>query len=144
MSARIALGGYSAASFGATQQAAFAAALASQLGVAAADVAVTGVMDYMARRRALLAASAAVEVSFTVAAKDDAAANTLKAGISAAASDAGAPALLATLQGAGLGAVSSVQLTAPPTAASTSSAGRSSGGGVKALLVGIAAALVCV
>jgi hypothetical protein len=53
VSARIALGGYTAASFGATQQAAFSAALAARLGVASADVAVTGVSDYVARRRAL-------------------------------------------------------------------------------------------
>ena len=138
VSARIAIGGYTAAGFGATQQAAFAAALAARLGVASADVAVTGVLDYVSRRRVLLTSS--VEASFQIAAKDDAAADALKAGIAAATSSSGAPALLAALQGAGLGAATSLQLTAPPASAPAASAATSHAPG--ALL--LAALLLCV
>jgi hypothetical protein len=125
VSARVAVGGYSIAAFGATQQAAFGAALASRLGVASADVAVTGILDYVSSRRRTLLASSSVEVSFDVAAKDGAAADALKAGITSATSGAGATALLTALQGAGLSAATSLQLTAPPTSAPASAAARS-------------------
>ena len=66
VAATLSLGGYSAATFGTGEAAAFRAAVAAKASTTAASVIITAVADAAAGRRRVHAAAAAVSVSFTV------------------------------------------------------------------------------
>ena len=66
----VSLKGYSAATFGYTQKAGFAAVMAAKAGVAAYDVFVVTVEDVSSMRRSLLAGTGEINVTYTVKASD--------------------------------------------------------------------------
>jgi hypothetical protein len=114
VSATLELSGYTEASFGASEQRAFCAAVSATLGISVSDVVVTSVSDSAAAARRRTLQAGGVRVAFTVAAASTAAAQSLRSSLNLVATGAGASVLVASLQSAGLTAVSGVSLAAAP------------------------------
>jgi hypothetical protein len=133
VSAAVGLSGYTAASFGASAQTSFTAAMAAVLSVNTADITITGVTDWTpaAGRRHLL--TGGVQVQFTVKAASSTAATALSTAV-AAATTTNASTFVAALQSQGLTNVTAITQTVAPVvanppppapAAASSAAGRS-------------------
>jgi hypothetical protein len=116
VSAAVGLSGYTAASFGASAQTSFTAAMAGVLGVNTADITITGVTDWTptAGRRHLL--TGGVQVQFTVNAATSTAATALSTAV-AAATTTNASTFVAALQSQGLTNVTAITQTVAPVVA---------------------------
>ncbi len=109
VAATLALGGYSAATFGTSEAAAFRTAVAAKAGTTAASVTITALTDVAAGRRRVHAAATAVSITFNVASTSAQSAGVVSALSSLAVAD---------FISAGLAATSAT-VTAPPTVMQT-------------------------
>ena len=108
--------GYSASTFGATQQNAFTSVLATALQVATAAVQITGVVDVATgRRRMLIQAGSGVRAAFAVTSSSSDGAGTLVSGLTALSPTSFA----ASLQAAGLASLTGVSISVPVLAVQT-------------------------